>query len=78
MGIQKAFFCETFLYIQKAKKMKRLYIYICKNPDTLIKTRQFVIRVYSQKARRLRFAIFHEIFEIGIYICTKRMTLFVT
>ena len=54
-------------YIYKKKNIaKRLYI--SKNSDTLQKSRQFALRFYSQNPDTLRCAIFHEIFEIGLYI----------
>ena len=41
------------LYIQKAKKLQNAYIDLGKQPDTLQKERQYVVRLYSQKARHL-------------------------
>ena len=67
-----------FLYIQKAKKnAKRLYMYtkiqtLCKNQDN------FCYVFIHKKSDTLRYAIFHETFEIGIYIYKKSMTLCVT
>ena len=63
----------TFLYIQQKKNIeKRLYIY--KKPHTLQKARQFALRFIHKRPYTLRYMIFHEIFEIGIYIYTKSMT----
>ena len=63
--------------IQKAKKFaKRLYIYI--NPDTLQKQDNLSYVFIHKNPDTLRYAIFHEIFDIDIYIYTKNMTLCVT
>ena len=62
----KHFFCETFLYTQKAKKLRNVFNY--KKPDTFQKSRQFPLRFYIQKAINLTLRDFHEIFEVGIYI----------
>ena len=46
--------------------MPKVFIY--KNPETFQKARQFVLRYIYIKRYTLRYAIFHEIFEVGIYI----------
>ena len=62
------------LYIQRAKKTKRLYVYtkiqtLCKKQDNL----RYVF--IHKKPSTLRYAIFHEIFESSIYIYMQSMTL---
>ena len=66
------------LIYTKCKNVFETFIYIHKNPDTLLKARQFALRFYSQKSRHFRLRNFHEFFEIGIYIYPKSMTLCVT
>ena len=67
----------TFLYIQKEKKIQNVYIY--KKPDTSKENKKICVTFFKyKKPDTLRYAIFHEIFEIGIYIYRKRMTLCVT
>ena len=65
-------------YIYKNQKDCETFIYKYKNPDTLQKSRQSALRFYSQIDIHFRLHDFHEIFEIGIYIYTKIMTLCVT
>ena len=55
---------HTFLYLKK--KMRNVSIH--KKLDTLQKSRQFPLRFYIQKAIHFTYGIFHEIFEVGIYI----------
>ena len=57
--------CTRF-YIYKSQKKPNNFIY--KKPDTLQKSRQFPLRFYIQNKDTLRYTIFHEIFEVGIYI----------
>ena len=55
-----------FYIYAKSKKMRNVFIY--KKPDTLQKARQFPLRFIYKKKDNLRYAIFHENFEFGIYI----------
>ena len=58
---------RTFLYTQKAKTIAKLFLH--KNPYTFQKARQFPLRFYINKnPYTLRYGIFYEIFEVGIYI----------
>ena len=57
---------HIYIYIYKEKKLQNIFIY--KNPDTLQKERHFTLRFDIQNKDTLRYAIFHEIFEVGIYI----------
>ena len=50
------------------KQRKWRNVFILKNPDTLQKARQFLLRFYIQKARHFTLCNFHEKFEVGIYI----------
>ena len=52
-----------------------MFIYIHKQQENFQKARQFALRFYSQEARHFTLRNFHESFEIGIYIYTRRMTL---
>ena len=54
------------LYIQMAKILQNNLLY--KNIDTLQKARQFALRFIYKKPDTLRYAICHEIFEVGIYV----------
>ena len=54
------------LYIQKAKKLRNVFIY--KKPDTFQKAGQFPLRFYIQTSLHLKLRYFNEIFEVGIYI----------
>ena len=54
------------LYTKKQKKIPNVFIY--KKPDTFQKARQFPLRFYIQKAIHCTLRVFHEIFEVGIYI----------
>ena len=56
----------TFLNIQKHLKFPNVSIY--KKPHTSQKARQFPVRFIYKKHDTLCYAIFHEIFEVGIYI----------
>ena len=56
----------TFLYTQKAKKTRNVFIF--KKPDTFQKARQFPLRFYIPKAIHLTLRGFDEIFVVGIYI----------
>ena len=58
-------------YIYKMQKNCETLMYIQKKPDTFQKARQFALRFYSQTPDTLRYAIFHDFFEIGIYIYRK-------
>ena len=53
-----------FIYINQ--KMRNVFIY--KKPDTFQKVRQVLLSFYVKKADTLDYTIFHEIFEVGIYI----------
>ena len=53
-------------YIYKEKKLRNVFIY--KNPDTLQKSRQFLLRSFIQKTRQFTLHYFYDIFEVGIYI----------
>ena len=61
--------------IQKAKILAKRFIY--KKTDTFQKSRQFPLRFLYKKQDTLRYAIFHEMFEVGIYT-KKPMKLCVT
>ena len=65
---------RTCFYTHKKQNKCETFFFFLKE-DTLQKTRQFVLRFYSQKTNTLLYAIFHEIFDFGIYIYTKSMTL---
>ena len=52
--------------IKKANKLWNAFVY--KNPDTLQKARQFLLRFYIQKARHFTLRDFHENPEVGIFI----------
>ena len=54
------------LYIQKEKKWQNNSI--DKNIDTLQKARQFTSLFIYKKPDTLWYAIFHEMFEVGIYV----------
>ena len=69
--------CARFL-LTRIKQKNDTFIYINKKTDTLQKARQFALHFYSQKSRHLKLRDFRELFEIGIYIYTKIMTLCVT
>ena len=59
-------------YIHKNPKQLRNFFYI-KKPYTFQKARQFPLRFYINKnPYTLRYGIFHEIFEVGIYIEKSR------
>ena len=60
---------HIYIYINSKKIAKHFYKYT--KPDTFQNRRQFAVRLYSQKARHFTLRIFHEFFEIGIYIYTK-------
>ena len=53
------------MHIQKAKQIET---FIYKNPDTSQKSRQFALYFIYKKPDTLRYAIFYENSEIGIYI----------
>ena len=59
---------EVGIYIQKASHFALHDVLIYKKLDTSQKARQFPLRFYIQKARHIRYAIFHKNFEVGIYI----------
>ena len=59
-------------YIYKTQKMRNVFIFLQKKPDTFQKARQFPVRFYSQKVVHLTLRNFHEIFEIGIYIYIQK------
>ena len=46
--------------------MRNIFIY--KNPLTLQKSGQFSLRFIYKKQHNLRYAIFHETFEVGMFI----------
>ena len=54
------------LYIQESKNL--LIVFIHKKPDTLQKARQFPLSFHIKKLDTLRYVIFHEIFEVDIFI----------
>ena len=54
-------------YIPKKQKILR-YVFIYKKPDTFQKARQFPLRFIYKKLDTLRYAIVHEILEVGTYI----------
>ena len=64
--ISKRQHAHLYIYI-KQKKEKRLYIYTQKS-------RHFCVFIH-RNSDTLRYVIFHEIFEIDIYIYTKSLTL---
>ena len=55
-----------FYIHKKQKKLPKTFIY--KKPETFQKARQFLLRHINKNPYTLRYAIFHEIFEVGIYI----------
>ena len=57
--------CARF-YMYKEKIIVKRFIY--KKPDTFLKARQFLFSFIYKNIDTLHYAIFHEIFEIGIYI----------
>ena len=64
---------HVYVFIQKAKKAKRLYIY--SKSQTLFKKQDNFRSVFiHKKPYTLRNAIFDEIFEIGIYIFKEHDT----
>ena len=67
----------TFIHIKKAEKLRNIYIYT--KIQTLCKKQENLRYVFIHKnPNTLRYAIFHDNFEIGICIYTKSMTLCVT
>ena len=56
------------LYIYKKAKKMRNVLYIYKNPDTFQKARKFPFGFIYKKPDTLRYTVFHEILELGIYI----------
>ena len=64
----------TFLCMQKAKQWQNVHIYIQKSRH-FSKIKTICVTFYSQKSTHFTLGHFHEIFGIGIYIYTKRMTL---
>ena len=54
------------LIYKKGKKVQNNFIY--KNIVTLQKARQFASRFIYDNPDTLRYAIFHENFEVGIYV----------
>ena len=62
-------------YIYKKQTNCKTLIYIYKKPDNLQKAREFALRFIHKNPDTSLYAIFHEFFEIGIYINTKSMTL---
>ena len=59
------------LYIQKLRKTRKLYIYIYKELETFKNQENLRYIFINKKPHTLRYALFHEIFETGIYIYTK-------
>ena len=57
---------QAWLYTQKAKKLRNIFIYI--KQDTFQKSTQFPLRFNIQKAGHLTLRDFHEMFEGRIYI----------
>ena len=55
-----------FYILKKQKKSWNSYIYI--KPDIFQKARQFPLRFVLKNPDILCYTIFHEIFEVGIYI----------
>ena len=55
------------LYIYKKKKKFR-NVFIYKKPNTLQKDRKFCSDILYKNQDTLCYAVFHEIFEVGIYI----------
>ena len=53
-------------YTYRKKKFPNVFIY--KNPDAFQKERQFPLHFIYKKPDTLRYAVFHEKFEVGIYI----------
>ena len=58
---------SAHFYIHK-KQNKLPNVFISKKPDTFQKARQFLFHFYINRPYTLRYAVFHEIFEVGIYI----------
>ena len=59
---------RTRFNIYKGKKNRNIFLY--KYPDTFQKAIRFQLRFINKKHDTLRYAIFHEIFGVGVYIQT--------
>ena len=74
IAISKRQRARFFIYT----KGKKGNVFIYKNLDTSQKARQFPVRFDIQKSRPLLYAIFHEMFEVGIYIKNHDTLCYVT
>ena len=65
-------------YINKTQKTWETFIFVYKSHNFFENKVNLCYVFIHKKPHTLLYAIFHEIFEIGIHIYTKSITLFVT